>query len=199
MGIAGSASFLDLQRTHVEGFGFVESAAVGEQGREVVQVHRQRRMFRSEMAFAKREDLGLTKAEFAVLRRLDSPRKIQAFLYALKQNFEPDGDTCRSVREVLLAELTSGDADGAVRGIIRDELMNGEIGGNISQVASASGEMTKGIGTVASRFNDSGVNGLYAALWREQSARREERARRGVDDRDVECGRGRGCAPPAAR
>jgi hypothetical protein len=51
--------------------------------------------------FAKREDLGLTRAEFAVLRRLDSPRKIQAFLYALKQNFEPDGDTCRSVREVL--------------------------------------------------------------------------------------------------
>lgn len=50
---------------------------------------------------AKREDLGLTKAEFALLRRLDSPRKIQAFLYALKQNFEPDGDTCRSVREVL--------------------------------------------------------------------------------------------------
>jgi hypothetical protein len=51
--------------------------------------------------FAKREDLGLTRAEFALLRRLDSPRKIQAFLYDLKQNFEPDGDTCRSVREVL--------------------------------------------------------------------------------------------------
>ncbi len=51
--------------------------------------------------FARREDLGLGKAEFAVLRRLDSPRKIQAFLYDLKQNFEPDGDTCRSVREVL--------------------------------------------------------------------------------------------------
>jgi hypothetical protein len=51
--------------------------------------------------FARREDLGLGKAEFAVLRRLDSPRKIQAFLYGLKQNFEPDGDTCRSVREVL--------------------------------------------------------------------------------------------------
>ena len=51
--------------------------------------------------FARREDLGLSKAEFAVLRRLDSPRKIQAFLYGLKQNFEPDGDTCRSVREVL--------------------------------------------------------------------------------------------------
>ena len=51
--------------------------------------------------FARREDLGLTKAEFAVLRRLNTPRKIQAFLYVLKQNFEPNGDTCRPVREVL--------------------------------------------------------------------------------------------------
>jgi hypothetical protein len=51
--------------------------------------------------FARREDLGLTPAEFAVLRRLDSPRKIQAFLYALGQNFELKGDTCRPVRVVL--------------------------------------------------------------------------------------------------
>ena len=50
---------------------------------------------------ARREDLGLTRAEFAVLRRLDSPRKIQAFLYGLKQNFELKGDTCRPVRVVL--------------------------------------------------------------------------------------------------
>jgi hypothetical protein len=53
--------------------------------------------------FARREDLGLTKAEFAVLRRLDSPQKIQAYLYTLRQNFEPDGDTCRPVRAVLRA------------------------------------------------------------------------------------------------
>jgi hypothetical protein len=52
---------------------------------------------------ARREDLGLTPAEFAVLRRLDTPRKIQAFLYDLKQNFEPRGDTCNGVREVLRA------------------------------------------------------------------------------------------------
>jgi hypothetical protein len=52
---------------------------------------------------ARREDLGLTKAEFAVLRRLDSPQKIQAFLYGLRQNFEPGGDTCRPVRAVLRA------------------------------------------------------------------------------------------------
>lgn len=51
--------------------------------------------------FARREDLGLSKAEFAVLRRLDSPQKAQAFLFGLRQNFEPHGDTCNSVREVL--------------------------------------------------------------------------------------------------
>ena len=51
--------------------------------------------------FARREDLGLTRAEFAVLRRLSTPQKIQAFLYGLKQNFELHGDTCRPVRVVL--------------------------------------------------------------------------------------------------
>ena len=51
--------------------------------------------------FARREDLGLSRGEFAVLRRLNTPRKIQAFLHVLKQNFEPNGDTCRPVREVL--------------------------------------------------------------------------------------------------
>ena len=50
---------------------------------------------------ARREDLGLTRAEFAVLRRLDSPQKIQQFLFGLRQNFEPDGDTCHPVRKVL--------------------------------------------------------------------------------------------------
>jgi hypothetical protein len=50
---------------------------------------------------ARREDLGLTPAEFAVLRRLDTPQKIQAFLYSLSQNFEVGGETCRPVRHVL--------------------------------------------------------------------------------------------------
>ncbi len=50
---------------------------------------------------ATRELLGLTKAEFAVLRRLRTPRKIQTFLYGLKQNFETQGETCNSVRTVL--------------------------------------------------------------------------------------------------
>jgi hypothetical protein len=51
--------------------------------------------------YARREDLGLTPAEFAVLARLDTPQKIQAYLYDLKQNFELDGETCRPVRHVL--------------------------------------------------------------------------------------------------
>ncbi|MCX7891071.1 MAG: hypothetical protein N2544_01720 [Burkholderiales bacterium] len=51
---------------------------------------------------ARREDLGLTRAEFRTLARLDSPRRIQDFLtYEVRQNFEPDGDTVLSVREVL--------------------------------------------------------------------------------------------------
>ena len=49
----------------------------------------------------RREDLGLTSAEFAVLQRLDTPQKIQAFLFDLGQNFELDGDTCMTVRQVL--------------------------------------------------------------------------------------------------
>ncbi|HEX6692006.1 MAG TPA: hypothetical protein VF110_12775 [Burkholderiales bacterium] len=53
--------------------------------------------------YARREDLGLGQAEFALLRRLDTPQKIQAFLYGLRQNFEPGGDTCRPVRAVLAA------------------------------------------------------------------------------------------------
>jgi hypothetical protein len=51
--------------------------------------------------FARRDDLGLTGAEFAVLRRLRTPEKIQHFLHALGQNFEVNGDTCKPVREVL--------------------------------------------------------------------------------------------------
>lgn len=63
--------------------------------------------------FARREDLGLTPAEFAVLRRLDTPEKIQRFLFGLKQNFEPDGDTCRPVR-VILRERNAHCIEGAM-------------------------------------------------------------------------------------
>ncbi len=50
---------------------------------------------------ATRETLGLSRGEFAVLRRLRTPEKIQAFLYGLRQNFEQQGETCNSVRRVL--------------------------------------------------------------------------------------------------
>lgn len=51
--------------------------------------------------YARVEDLGLTPAEYAVLQRLDTPQKIQEFLYGLRQNFELAGDTCRPVCHVL--------------------------------------------------------------------------------------------------
>lgn len=51
--------------------------------------------------YVRREDIGLSRAEFAVLRRLSTPQKIQDFLSTLPQNFERDGQTCLSVREVL--------------------------------------------------------------------------------------------------
>jgi len=50
---------------------------------------------------ASRATLGLTQGEFAALRRLRTPERIQEFLYALKQNFERRGETCYSVRTVL--------------------------------------------------------------------------------------------------
>jgi hypothetical protein len=45
--------------------------------------------------------LGLTPAEFAVLQRLDTPQKIQAYLNATPINHELDGETVLSVREVI--------------------------------------------------------------------------------------------------
>jgi hypothetical protein len=51
--------------------------------------------------FARREDLGLTQAEFAVLRRLSTPQKIQSFLNTICINHETGGETILSVREVL--------------------------------------------------------------------------------------------------
>ncbi|KAA0206149.1 hypothetical protein EDM68_03310 [Candidatus Uhrbacteria bacterium] len=44
---------------------------------------------------------GLTKDELHVLRRLDTPRKVQAFLDEIPINFEPEGDTCLSPRRVM--------------------------------------------------------------------------------------------------
>jgi hypothetical protein len=50
---------------------------------------------------ARREDLGLTRREFAILRRLDTPQKIQSFLNAIPINHEIGGETMLSVRQVL--------------------------------------------------------------------------------------------------
>src|SRR6266571_4037914 len=50
---------------------------------------------------AHREDLGLTRAEFAILRRLNTPQKIQLFINAIPANHEIGGETILSVREVL--------------------------------------------------------------------------------------------------
>jgi hypothetical protein len=62
---------------------------------------------------ASRQILGLTRAEYATLRRLRTPEKIQQFLYRLKQNFERDGETCHSVR-VVLRERRAHCIEGAV-------------------------------------------------------------------------------------
>jgi hypothetical protein len=50
---------------------------------------------------ARREELGLSRGEFATLRRLATPEKIQSFLNATPINHELDGETMLSVREVL--------------------------------------------------------------------------------------------------
>jgi hypothetical protein len=50
---------------------------------------------------ARREDLGLTPREYATLRRLGTPEKIQAFLNGIPCNHELGGETVLSVREVL--------------------------------------------------------------------------------------------------
>ena len=51
--------------------------------------------------FARAEDLGLAPREFAALKRLSSPQKIQAFVNAIPINHEIGGETVLSVREVL--------------------------------------------------------------------------------------------------
>ena len=51
--------------------------------------------------FARAEDLGLAPREFATLKRLATPEKIQGFLNAIPCNHEIGGETVLSVREVL--------------------------------------------------------------------------------------------------
>jgi len=51
--------------------------------------------------FARAQDLGLTAREYAILRKLDEPRKIQAYLNNIPCNHEIGGETVLSVREVM--------------------------------------------------------------------------------------------------
>ena len=51
--------------------------------------------------FARAHELGLAPREFAVLERLATPQKIQAYLNATPINHELDGETVLSVREVI--------------------------------------------------------------------------------------------------
>lgn len=44
---------------------------------------------------------GLNEKELKILKKLDTPRKIQDFLNKLKINFEENGETCMSPRKVL--------------------------------------------------------------------------------------------------
>src|SRR5712691_3227020 len=50
---------------------------------------------------ARRDDLCLSRHDFAVLGRLSTPQKIQAFVNAIPANHEFGGETILSVREVL--------------------------------------------------------------------------------------------------
>ncbi len=53
------------------------------------------------MPLARPRDLELTAAERSLLRSQSSPQKVQAFLNAVPINFELEGDTCYTVRQVL--------------------------------------------------------------------------------------------------
>ncbi|OGZ09719.1 MAG: hypothetical protein A3D65_05325 [Candidatus Lloydbacteria bacterium RIFCSPHIGHO2_02_FULL_50_13] len=47
------------------------------------------------------KEVGLSKKELAILKRLNTPRKVQDYVSALPQNFELMGETSMSVRETL--------------------------------------------------------------------------------------------------
>jgi hypothetical protein len=53
------------------------------------------------VAMTRAMNLGLPRREAALLASLETPEAIQAFLTRMPTNFEPDGDTCRSVVATL--------------------------------------------------------------------------------------------------
>ena len=58
-------------------------------------------VLQSKARIARRDDLDLTGREFALLRRLHTPERIQAYLNSIPVNHEIGGETMRSVREVI--------------------------------------------------------------------------------------------------
>jgi len=63
--------------------------------------HTRSMLAQSSSRYARREELGLGRGQFALLSRLDTPGRIQEFLNAIPINHEIGGETCLSVREVL--------------------------------------------------------------------------------------------------
>jgi len=57
--------------------------------------------FKSNARVARRKDLDLVASEFALLDRLGTPQKIQAFLNSIPMNHEIGGETMWSVRDVI--------------------------------------------------------------------------------------------------
>ena len=55
----------------------------------------------------------LTPKEKAIFKKCNTPQKIQDFINTIPNNFEPDGDTCRSPR-VVLATNTAHCIEGAM-------------------------------------------------------------------------------------
>ncbi|HEX7271655.1 MAG TPA: hypothetical protein VF420_05830 [Casimicrobiaceae bacterium] len=51
--------------------------------------------------FARRKDLGLSRSEYTILRRLRTPQQVQLFVSAIPANHEIGGETSLSVRDVL--------------------------------------------------------------------------------------------------
>ncbi len=44
---------------------------------------------------------GFNKEELKLIKKLNTPKKVQDFINSLKANFEPNGDECKSPRKVL--------------------------------------------------------------------------------------------------
>jgi hypothetical protein len=90
----------DFQAPHTEVLFFVRALQL--HSPPVSTIGRQSNLKRTSLRrVARREDLALVPSEFALLRRLTTPQKIQTFLNAIPINHELDGETIHSVRSVI--------------------------------------------------------------------------------------------------